>query len=40
LGYVTASTLHVHKKLLRSGEVQDITLTAVDSEFVCPDLRK
>jgi hypothetical protein len=40
LGYATASTLHLHKKLLRSGEVQDITLTAVDSEFVCRDLRK
>jgi hypothetical protein len=29
----TGSTLH-------SGEVQDITLTAVDEEFVCPDLPK
>jgi hypothetical protein len=36
----TGSTLHLRKKLLLSGEVQDITLTAVDGEFVCPDLPK
>ncbi|MGC2768712.1 MAG: hypothetical protein WB607_24630 [Candidatus Acidiferrum sp.] len=36
----TGSTLHLRKKLLHSGEVQDITLTAVDEEFVCPDLPK
>lgn len=40
LGESTANTLHLHKKLLRSAEVEDVTLSAVDSEFVCPDLRK
>jgi hypothetical protein len=40
LGESTGNTLHLHKKLLRSREVQDITLTAVDGEFVCPDLPK
>jgi hypothetical protein len=36
----SADRLQLNRKLLRSGEVQDITLTAVDAEFVCPDLRK
>jgi hypothetical protein len=40
LGESTANTLHLHKKLLRGAEVQDVTLSAVDSEFACPDLRK
>jgi hypothetical protein len=40
LGEAAANTLHLHKKLPRSGELQDITLAALDSEFVCPDLRK
>jgi hypothetical protein len=40
IGEASANTLHLHRKLLMSAEVQDITLTAVDSEFVCPDLRK
>jgi hypothetical protein len=40
VGESTGNTLHLHKKLLRSEEVQDVTLTAVDSEFACPDLAK
>lgn len=40
LGESTGNTLHLHQKLLRSPEVHDITLTAVDTEFVCPDLPK
>jgi hypothetical protein len=40
LGESTANTLHLHRKLLRGAEVQDVTLSAVDSEFVCPDLPK
>jgi hypothetical protein len=40
LAEATDKTMHLRRKLLRSGEVQDITLTAVDSELVCPDLPK
>jgi hypothetical protein len=40
LGESTTNTWHLHKKLLRSAEVQDLILSAVDSEFVCSDLRK
>jgi hypothetical protein len=40
VGETTANALHLHRKLLRSAEVQDLALTAVDSEFACPDLRK
>jgi hypothetical protein len=40
MGEASANTLHLQRKLLRSAEVQDITLTAVDAEFVCPDLPK
>jgi hypothetical protein len=36
----TANTLHLRKKRSRDPAVQDVTLSAVDSEFVCPDLRK
>jgi len=32
------TTLRFQKKLLRSNETQEISLTAVDKEFVCPDL--
>lgn len=40
VGEASGGTLHLHRKLIRSAETQDITLTAVDSEFVCPDLPK
>jgi hypothetical protein len=40
VGEASGGTLHLHQKLIRSAETQDITLTAVDSEFVCPDLPK
>jgi hypothetical protein len=40
IGEAGANTLHLHRKLLRSAEVQEITLTAIDGEFVCPDLLK
>ncbi|MGB9432313.1 MAG: hypothetical protein WBQ89_08735 [Candidatus Acidiferrum sp.] len=38
LGEAAGNTLHLHQKLLRSAETPDITLTAIDGEFVCPDL--
>jgi hypothetical protein len=34
------NTLYLRQKLLRSTEVHEITLTAIDGEFVCPDLPK
>ena len=40
VGEASGGTLHFHQKLIRSAETQDITLTAVDGEFVCPDLPK
>jgi hypothetical protein len=40
LGEAVGNTLHLHQKLLRSAETVDITLTAIDGEFVCPDLPK
>jgi hypothetical protein len=40
LGEASGNTLHLHQKLLHSSETRDLTLTAVDGEFVCPDLRK
>jgi hypothetical protein len=40
LGEARGNTLHLHQKLLNSSEARDLTLTAVDGEFVCPDLRK
>lgn len=40
IGEASANILHLHRKLSRNAAVEDVTLTAVDSEFVCPDLRK
>jgi hypothetical protein len=40
LGEASGNTLHLHQKLLHSSETRELTLTAVDGEFVCPDLRK
>lgn len=37
---LTDTTLHLKKELVRSKETQEVTLDAVDGEFVCPDLRK
>jgi hypothetical protein len=37
---LTSTTLHLEKKLVRSEEKDDETLTAVKQEFVCPDLPK
>jgi hypothetical protein len=34
------TTLRMDQKLTRSDEVRSLTLTAVDGEFVCPDLPK
>ncbi len=40
LGESTSNTLHLHQKLLRSTEVHDVTLSAIEGKFVCPDLPK
>jgi hypothetical protein len=40
VGEASGGTLHLHQKLIRSPETRDITLTAVEGEFVCPDLPK
>lgn len=40
LGEISANTLHVHQKLLPTPETRDLTLTAVEEEFVYPDQRK
>jgi hypothetical protein len=40
VGQASGGTLHLHQKMIRSAETRDITLTAVDGEFVCPDLPK
>jgi hypothetical protein len=37
---LTNSTLTLQKQLVRSKETQDTTFTAVEGEYVCPDLRK
>jgi hypothetical protein len=37
---LTPATLRLEKKLTRSAEKEDVTLTAVTKEFVCPDLPK
>jgi hypothetical protein len=37
---LTDSTLSLQKHLVRSKETQDVTFTAVEGEFVCPDLPK
>ncbi|MGG6296994.1 hypothetical protein ACQ4M4_21575 [Leptolyngbya sp. AN02str] len=36
---LTDVTLQLKQTLVRSGETRDVTLTAVEEEFVCPDLR-
>lgn len=40
VGEASGGSLHLHQKMIRSAETRDITLTAVDGEFVCPDLPK
>jgi hypothetical protein len=40
IGEASGAALHLHQKMIRSAETRDITLTAVDGEFVCPDLPK
>ena len=37
---LTDTTLRLQQDLTRSNEKRDITLTAVEQEFVCPDLPK
>lgn len=37
---LSETTLRMDQKLTRSDEVRSLTLTAVDDEFVCPDLPK
>jgi hypothetical protein len=40
IAQLTNSTLILQKRLVQSKETQDVTFTAVESEYVCPDLRK
>ena len=40
LGEASGNTLHLRQKLLHSLETRDLTLTAVEGEFVCRDLPK
>lgn len=40
IAQLTDTTLQLQKNLVRSNEKQAVTLTAVQQEFVCPDLRK
>jgi hypothetical protein len=40
LGEAEGNTLHLKQTLLHQSEAQDVTLTAVEGEFVCPDLKK
>jgi hypothetical protein len=35
---LSSTTLRLRQNLVRSGEQQEITLTAIEEEFVCPDL--
>jgi hypothetical protein len=37
---LTNSTLTLQKRLVRSKQTQDVTFTAGEGEYVCPDLRK
>jgi hypothetical protein len=37
---LTNSTLTLQKRLVRSKQTQDEAFTAVEGEYVCPDLRK
>ena len=36
----SGNTLHLRQQLVRSKETRELVLTAMDQEFVCPDLRK
>jgi hypothetical protein len=40
LGEASGNTLHLKQTLLHQTEPQDVILTAVDGEFVCPDFPK
>jgi hypothetical protein len=40
LGEAAGNTLHLKQTLLHQSEPQDVTLTAVEGEFVCTDLPK
>ena len=40
IAQLTNSTLTLQKQLVRSKQTQDVTFTAVEGEYVCPDLRK
>lgn len=40
IAQLTDTTLQLQKNLVRSNEKQAVTLTAIQQEFVCPDLRK
>ncbi len=35
---LTDTTLKLRQTLVRSGETQDVTLSAMEDEFICPDL--
>jgi hypothetical protein len=37
---LTDSTLRLQKQLVRSKEIQDVTYSAIEGEFVCPDMPK
>ena len=37
---LTDTTLRLQKRLTRNKETQDVTLSAVEGEFVCPDMPK
>jgi hypothetical protein len=37
---VSENALHLHQTLLHEKDPRDVTLSAVDGEFVCPDLPK
>jgi hypothetical protein len=39
-GEASGKTLHLHQALLHAPQPLDVTLTAVEGEFVCPDLPK
>jgi hypothetical protein len=37
---LTNTTLRLQQNVVRINEIKDITLTAIEEEFVCPDLPK
>jgi hypothetical protein len=37
---LTDSTLRLQKQLVRSKEIQDVTYSAIEREFVCPEVPK